>query len=269
MKGTENSLFLILTSIYSELEGVDKVIADYFLHNDDEDLSANHIAKKIHVSMSSLSRFSQKLGYDGYREFKYAYQDFKKTSVPTDKLFLNVFKTYQKILIQNYNKLQLTQLKRIAKYFVEFDNVFVYGIGSSGVVAKEIEIRFMRLGINIHAISDVHTLKMNKSLIDNDTLVLGISLSGNENVVQAMKDANKRNGKTVLFTANDSKELTSFIDDIVLIEIVQDLDIGNVISPQFPVLLAIDSIYTLIMNSDKSKYQLIMRQTLSEKRMLK
>lgn len=264
-----NSLFLILTSKYSDLSGVDKTIADYFLTNtDDEDLSADHISKKLHVSLASISRFAQKLGYPGYREFKYAYDNFKGATIATDEVHHAVFKNYQRILSNNYNSMSRTQLERIAKYLVQYEKVFVYGIGSSGMSANEMKIRFMRLGINIQAISDVHTLKMNKALVDESALVIGISLSASADIVRAVQDASQKNAKTIMITSNDTMALECFCDEVIKVAVIEDMDIGNAISPQFPILLVIDVLYAYIMNSDDARYKLIMRQTLSKSRTL-
>lgn len=263
-----NSLFLRLTAVYSDLSGIDKSLADYFLNNTDDNLSADFVSKKLHVSLSSLSRFSKKLGYEGYREFKYAYESYKRTSVSIEDSHHDVFKTYQRLLSNNYDEMSQTQLKRISKLFVNYEKVFVYGIGSSGVAADEMKIRFMRLGINIQSISDIHTLKMNKAVVDKDTLVIGISLSGSSHILSALQDAHNRYAKTVLITANENQNLNQFCDEIVRVAVIQNLDIGNVISPQFPILLVTDVIYSHIVRSDDARYKLIMRQTLSKNRTL-
>lgn len=267
MQEIGNSLFLKLTAVYGDLKGVDKTIADYFLNNDmDEDLSAVHVAEQIHVSLASISRFAQKMGYPGYREFKFAYDNFRKSKLSTDEVHHSVFKNYQRLLINNHNDVSRTQMERIAKDFTKYEKIFVYGTGSSGIVADEMQIRFMRLGINIQAVSDIHKLKMNKAIVDEDTLVVGISLSANDNILNALKEAKNKSSKTILITSNQKKEFRKYCDEILNISILENLDIGNVISPQFPILVSIDIIYAYILNSDEARYRLVMRQTLSQNR---
>lgn len=38
---------------------------------------------------------------------------------------------------------------RIAKMLDEYNRVYIYGIGSSSVVAREFKLRFMRLGLDV------------------------------------------------------------------------------------------------------------------------
>jgi DNA-binding MurR/RpiR family transcriptional regulator len=50
---------------------------------------------------------------------------------------------------------------------LKYKKVYVYGIGSSGIVAMEFKIRFMRLGLNVESVVDAHyNAKMNSVLID-------------------------------------------------------------------------------------------------------
>ena len=60
---------------YEMFTVVEKTIADFFISNEKEmDFSSGRMAKMLHVSEASLSRFAKKMGYSGYREFIYNYQ---------------------------------------------------------------------------------------------------------------------------------------------------------------------------------------------------
>lgn len=51
----------------------DLAIADFLIDEKNEklDLSINELAKKCLTSRTSILRFTQKIGFDGYSEFKY------------------------------------------------------------------------------------------------------------------------------------------------------------------------------------------------------
>ena len=70
--------------------------------------------------------------------------------------------------------------------------IYVYGKGSSGTVGTEMKLRFMRIGVNIEAITDEHIMKMNSVLLDGECGVIGISISGKtETVIDSLKAAKK------------------------------------------------------------------------------
>ena len=65
-----------IRNCYDEMTAVEKNIADFFLNNTEKcDLSSKNIAKHLYVSEASLSRFAKKLGFKGYREFIYRYEE--------------------------------------------------------------------------------------------------------------------------------------------------------------------------------------------------
>lgn len=70
------SVIPIIESNYDNFTTVEKTIADFFLKNSSkEGLTAKEVAEKLYVSEASLSRFAQKCGFRGYREFVYQYGD--------------------------------------------------------------------------------------------------------------------------------------------------------------------------------------------------
>lgn len=45
------------------------------------------------------------------------------------------------------------------------------------------KLRFMRIGVNIEAITDEHIMKMNSVLLDGECGVIGISISGKQRLL--------------------------------------------------------------------------------------
>ena len=61
------------------------------------------------------------------------------------------------------------------------------------------KLRFMRIGVNIEAITDEHIMKMNSVLLDGECGVIGISISGKtETVIDSLKAAKKCGAAVVL-----------------------------------------------------------------------
>ena len=70
------------------------------------------------------------------------------------------FNTYQELLNKANALLDKAQIARITKLLVSRPRVYVYGRGSSGLVAQEMKLRFMRIGLNIEAVTDSHIMKV-------------------------------------------------------------------------------------------------------------
>lgn len=248
------SIVPIMESKYNSFTNVEKNIADFFLRNQQKmDFSAQNVAKEIFVSEASLSRFAKKCGFHGYREFIYQYEktfsEKSEVSANSTRAVLNI---YQDLLNKTYSLMDEAQIDRIVRYIFEAERVVVCGKGSSGLAASEMESRFMRLGIDIDSHQDTDRMRMEAVFQNDRSLVCGLTLSGEtQEVLYLLREAHKRGAKTIIFTAEDKDLYADFCSEVVLIASLRHLNYGNVISPQFPILIMMDIIYNNYINHDK------------------
>lgn len=195
------SVVPIIESNYNNFTMVEKNIADFFIHNHEKtDFSAKAVAAKLFVSEASLSRFAKKCGYRGYREFVYQYEETlvekKESMTGNTRMVLNA---YQELLNKTYSLVDEGQIARIGKYLNQAERVFVCGKGSFGLAASEMELRFMRIGVDIDSLQDSDRMRMQAVFQDKRCLVFGISISGEtEGVRYLLREAHKRGAKTNL-----------------------------------------------------------------------
>ena len=247
------SVVPIIESNYGKFTTVEKSIADFFILNREKmDFSAKSIADHLFVSEASLSRFAKKCGYRGYREFIYQYEEtfVEKTESMTGNTRM-VLNAYQELLNKTYSLVDEAQISRISRYLSKCKRAFVCGMGSSGLAAREMKLRFMRIGVNIEAITDEHIMKMNSVLLDGECGVIGISISGKtETVIDSLKAAKKCGAAVVLMTSRKEKKFEDFCDEIMLFAVKENLERGKDISPQFPILVMIDMLYSRILRTE-------------------
>ena len=141
--------------------------------------------------------------------------------------------------------------------------VFVCGKGSSGLAAMEAESRFMRIGVDIDSITDSDIMRFQTVFQNSKSMVIGISVSGmTESILYFLQQAHEKKSKTVLITAHKNGRISSYCDEIVLIPSLKYLNYGNVISPQFPILIFLDIIYSYYVSMDKRRMQVLHTSTL-------
>lgn len=265
MLSFEKKVAPMIESIYDTLTPIEKTIAKYFLGviPENESLSAQEVSKRLFVSIPSLTRFAQKCGYKGYRQFIYDYQKGKQeeTNLHND-LTKIVLDDYADLLTKSFSLINEAQLIHVCDMLSKAKRVYIYGQGSSGLAALEMKFRFMRLGMICEAITDLHTMLMNRVLVDEDCLVIGITVSANESVVNAVNIAKQKGAKTVLITSKKSEELQHDCDELVLIAMKNALEQGTAITPQFPVLVIVDILYSYYKEIDKERKRSIFSNTL-------
>lgn len=248
------SVVPVIESNYDKFTPVEKEIADFFIHNQKRmDFSIKNISETLFTSKATLVRFAQKCGYHGYKEFIYQYEEtfIEKSEKITGNTRM-VLNAYQELLNKAYSLVDERQIGKITGYFNKADRVLVCGLGSSGLSAREMEIRFMRIGVNVDSLADPDMMKMSSVFQNKNSLVLGFSLSGErEEVRYLLRESYNKGAKTVLFTTKNRVAFDEYCSEVVLRPSLKHLNHGDVISPQFPILVMLDIIYAYYVEQNK------------------
>ena len=246
----------VIKAAYPKLTSAERAAADFFLQNRETgDLSSKAMAAKLYVSEASLSRFAQKCGFAGYREFIYEYQRPYKEGSPYltfSQATQEVLDRYQELLDRSFHLVDEDQMRRVSQMVSQSRCVYVYGMGSSGFAARELGLRLMRTGLLVEAITDSHTIRMNAVLLDSSVTVVAITLSGRtEEVLWGVREARRRGARVVLITANRDPEVKALADEVVPVAAELSLSAGWQISPQFPILVMVELFFAYYLGCDE------------------
>lgn len=257
------SIIPIIEANYEKYTETERYIADYFLKQArPERLSAELVSKELSVSVASLSRFAKKCGFGGYREFTYEFRNsyVEKSAVEQQQSRL-VLDTYQNLLNKIYSLLDEGQIHRIVTELKWARHVFVCGRGSSGLAAEEMATRFRWIGIDMTALRDNEDMRMQSVFLNRHDLMIGLSLSGTKSEILYMLDRGFQQGaRTMLITGKNRQTYEDFCNEVLLVPSLQHLNHGNLISPQFPLLLMIDILYAAYVNDDRMRIEKIQRE---------
>ncbi len=264
----EKDIVPIIQLHYDSLSPVEKTVADFFMKNKTQmDFSAKNIAEHLFTSEATLSRFAQKCGFQGYRQFVFQYREclVPKEAGQMGEDSRHILDTYQELLTHSYALLDEAQIHRVAKWIANKKRIFLYGKGSSGVSGEEMRLRLMRLGIDVDCIVDEHVMTMNSAIVNQDSLVIGISVSGKSTVVlHALQTAKLKGATTVLISSIHDKSWNDFCDEVLPIATKEKLDLGKLISPQYPILILFDLLYASVLQYDRNIKEALHSMTLAE-----
>lgn len=248
---------------FEELTELEQEIARYFLQAEtiQDDLSSQQVTQKLHISQAALTRFSKKCGFTGYREFVFQYQhQASKPDTHSHKhspLTKRVLRSYSIMREQTQDLIDEEQLERIAQLIDDAERVYFFGTGSSGLIAREMKLRFMRLGVVCEALTDQDGFAWTTSIMDENCLVLGFSLSGTtQSVLDSLLDAKDMGAKTILFTSSPSKDCQAYTETVLVASHSQSSYIQR-ISAQLPMLILIDLIYAYFLEINRESKEKI------------
>lgn len=262
--GNQLHIIEIIENSLDCMTGLEREIAHYFLNstNIQDDLSSLQVTKQLHISQAALTRFAKKCGFKGYREFKFQYQQQTTSSEPEvpslgHDLSRRVLRNYTQLRMQTEEVIDEDKLQRIANLIEDADRVYFFGIGSSGLVARDMKLRFMRLGVVCEALTDQDGFAWTTSILDKNCLVIGFSLSGQtQSIIDSLIDAKNMGAKTVLVTGQPHKVQQDFTE-ILAVALQSKPEFILRISAQFPMLLMIDLIYAFFLEINREKKEKI------------
>ena len=262
--GNQLHIIEIIENSLDSMTGLEREIAHYFLNstNIQDDLSSLQVTKQLHISQAALTRFAKKCGFKGYREFKFQYQQQTTSSEPEvpslgHDLSRRVLRNYTQLRMQTEEVIDEDKLQRIATLIEDADRVYFFGIGSSGLVARDMKLRFMRLGVVCEALTDQAGFAWTTSILDKNCLVIGFSLSGQtQSIIDSLIDAKNMGAKTVLVTGQPQKVQQDFTE-ILAVALQSKPEFILRISAQFPMLLMIDLIYAFFLEINREKKEKI------------
>lgn len=248
---------------FEELTELEQEIARYFLQPEtiQDDLSSQQVTQKLHISQAALTRFAKKCGFTGYREFVFQYQhQASKQDTHSHKhssLTKRVLRSYSIMREQTQDLIDEEQLERVAQLIEDAERVYFFGTGSSGLIAREMKLRFMRLGVVCEALTDQDGFAWTTSIMDENCLVLGFSLSGTtQSVLDSLLDAKEMGAKTILFTSAPNKNSQAYTETVLVASHSQSSYIQR-ISAQLPMLILIDLIYAYFLEINRESKEKI------------
>jgi len=137
--------------------------------------------------------------------------------------FKNSIEHIQKQVASILNAIDEKKIKKAVKLFFYANNIFVYGAGRSGLVAKAFAIRLVHLGFPTFVVGETITRPVKK----NDLVVL-ISGSGETIPVAMTAEIARRLGaKIISITSNPDSHIARFADLPIILKVEEkDADLA-------------------------------------------
>jgi len=197
-------------------------------------LSITELAARAGTSAATVTRFCRLLGYVGFSEMRVAIAedvgrggskaawlaDIGRSFDPEDppEAICNaLLNTHTLSLQATANLIDMSTAVSVAKSIARSRHLDVYGVGGSALTALETEARLYRIGIPVHAWSEVHDGLTSAAILDQQCVAIGISNTGRtEESIQMLAVAKGAGAHTVAITANPNSPLARLADDVLI-----------------------------------------------------
>ncbi|MFC5800595.1 MurR/RpiR family transcriptional regulator [Streptomyces formicae] len=180
-------------------------------------VSAAELGRRTGTSQASVTRFCRALGLDSYQHLllELAKEQGGRTSDerplgpgigpddPLDHVVAVVAQADLQALRQTAESLDRDALERAAQAVARARRVDVYGVGASGIVARETEARLFGIGCAARSWTEVHAAETSAALLTPADTVVALSHSGaTREVLSPLQLAAERGAATVAVTGD-------------------------------------------------------------------
>lgn len=178
-------------------------------------LSISKLALGASVSLSTVNRTLKKLGYEGYKEFK---ETIRQTRNERKKngFSQEVNHAIQKNEIEitrTINQLSVEDIETSIKLIDHHGHIIIFSAGPSFNVAREMMNKLQLFGKDCACHDDFDCMNYYAKHVNQDTLVIVISLSGETpEIVTALKIVKNRHSKIIALTASSTSQIASLAD---------------------------------------------------------
>ncbi|HEN3249740.1 TPA: MurR/RpiR family transcriptional regulator [Yersinia enterocolitica] len=219
------SSLLRIRQLYPTLAQNDRKLADFLLTNPEQarHLSSQKLAQQTGVSQSAVVKFAQKLGYKGFPALKQALSEIvaapeQAVTLHNQILSTDSLKTVgEKLLAEKAAALRATldinseqRLTDALDMLRSARRVILTGLGASGLVAKDLAYKLLKIGVMAVSETDMHAQLAAVQALDPRDLLLAISFSGERREINLAAEEAQRCGAKVLaltsFTPNSLQQ---------------------------------------------------------------
>ncbi|USD43403.1 SIS domain-containing protein [Vibrio sp. SCSIO 43135] len=215
----------------TQLSASARKIADWVIANTETaaSLTSQELAHATDASQSSIVKFTQKIGFKGYSEFKFALTEElgRKQAIQTTPLHSDILaddpfavisqklvKAKTDAMFQTTNALSLDTCAEAIRLLDGANRVQVVGIGGSALTAKEFSFKLLKLGITALTEQDSHVqIAIARTLTPQDVQIV-ISFSGERKEILAAAETAKEQGAKIIALTSPRKSRLRNIADL-------------------------------------------------------
>ena len=212
-----------LQANYSTLRKSEKKIADYLQQHAQErlDISITELARRLEVSETTVSRFCRVIGLRGFQDLKLSMaaasprvDEFK--NIPpaihegdsTPEIGLKLSESLAGSIARTQQNLNVGDMDKAIDAVSRANQIYLYGIGGSAVIAQAAHHLFTKAGLNCVIYTDGYMQTVSASMLKPKTVALSVSNTGiTKHVVDAAKIAAKKGAVTIAMTSDRDSAL--------------------------------------------------------------
>ncbi|MGN1344853.1 MAG: MurR/RpiR family transcriptional regulator, partial [Traorella sp.] len=214
---------MVITKIHSMMDTftpTERKIADYILknRNDCRSKTSYELAEELNIGQSNLIRFSQKLGYKGFRDLQVnigidtedEYHEICESD-STEIINNKIVQKYINITRLTNSSNDANTVDKCVELIKKAKRIIVYGVGNSNLFAEYLSNHLIKMGIHSFSSTNAHVIYTATSTLDKNDLVILISETGEtREIVKIAKISKNLNIPVIGITRYSNNSLSKY-----------------------------------------------------------
>lgn len=212
---------IIIQSHLPSLTKSEVKVAEYILNNSQKVLyqTLQDISHQTQVGEATVLRFCNKIGCEKFANLKLmiAQNSVKQEQKKSTNLLDFIESDLVEVIENSRSILNEKEVENAVMLIEKAKRIWFFGVGSSGLSAKEAEAGFLRIGIASNAIVDPHFQTMAASTFTSSDLVFAFSISGATKDIFDSCSIAKEFGANIIIVTNYVESPIAKISNCVLL----------------------------------------------------
>ncbi len=214
-------------------------------------VSSSELVSAIDTSNSTLTRFCQKLGYRNYIEFQTLLAAENAPLRAPEPIIKKVSSYYEDVLKASEELVTSSDIDNFTGLCRSAGRIFIFGLGSSGLTATELNTRLLQMGFTSNVMTDSLLMQAQSGLFSQSDLVIAISNSGQTSeVIRACSIAKSVGARICVLTQNNTTELVKLADTVLYAGDIRQIGDPLFINSQMPLMFLVDVISYRLLQDD-------------------
>lgn len=205
----------------SEFTENEQKIADFLQANVSElqSVSSRQMAKQLGISQSSIVKFAQKLGAQGFTELRMALiGEYSASREKTNATALHLHSSITsddslEVIARKLNRekelaleqtcalLDYARLQKIIEVISKAPFIQITGLGGSALVGRDLSFKLMKIGYRVACEADTHVQATVSQALKKGDVQIAISYSGSKEIVLCAEAARKQGATVIAITS--------------------------------------------------------------------
>lgn len=184
--------------------------------------SIEALAEEISTSKAAIIRFSKKIGYSGFAEFKfelsrYIISEIRENENTNMDIARSITSLYAGYIKQINDFIDLKDVKKIAKVLSHARRVKILGKNRTGLSALQLRYRFTKIGFDAEAITDGILMdQMLESLTKGDVVIIFTTRAFDVKYYELIRNISKNGVTSIVITCTETDLMKKATHHILL-----------------------------------------------------